>query len=885
MNKVKAYIEIAIVNVVSAILVCIGIAGSAFRKAKDCIARAYNAAKQWCARAYTASKHWATSSCFPWIRNAWYTIDYAFSRGWEWIKKQAPTWKEIRVLLGIGLAVIAAFYVALAVEPEPPTPTIRAGTQSLHIGPQVDLSDLEFGSDSANAALGLSGEAFFVKTAANGGSNANDCTSWDEACLTPQYVIDNHVVDGRGDTVFVGAGIYDGEIVLDKSRMAFAGVGAVNFENTSTVNGSTVISVTNGAITLRDFTIGKGEFVSLNSYNIYLDDVGTITLSNIDMAVAPVIGGPHTGIYVHDGDGIFMRDVNITGILLPIGNGIVFSDTVRSVIFDSAIGRLGTGILFTGATDELLIGSGTSIQSCSIGVQLDAGVTSNTVNAYVTDTPIEVIDNSGNGTNTLRGSLTSLRTATEHSGEMFPGTFYVVDGENGVDTNNGRSPDEAVATIGRALELVSSGDGVVIRADGVYTENIVIDTNAIQIFAAPGVVISGTGSVSPTVLVTGDNIWFRRQMDVLGGGVGICVEANNVRIDDVTVNSATVAFDIDGDNIILNNTRAAGYTVAGYDVSGTEPDISQAHASGSGGATIGYVISSTVSGGLFRNLSSVQNATTGFSVTLGAENNIFLDCTSGTGDGDRADVNITNMWSRYIDTQSRWRHEHNWPNHAGQGVAADPTTVNNNATDDTPDSRVDQDFWGDTVALIQIDDIDVSWRALGLEIIAGTANKNSEWEIFYPTPSASSDRNGGNAWDLAETVLTTDGSFAFLVDDLVWITSDSDPNGEIMIVTNVAGAVITVASETRDSGNTGLRYNHAGNEVMYLAERPGNEAWHATEGIYAAASAKNFDTIYFAFPRENQPSSAMIMRLLNGSDDLAFTFQTKPKFEATKEHD
>jgi hypothetical protein len=868
----------AIVWVAAVGIVLYGLLVDAFSKAKELFGRALH-----------SIKHWLATRCFPWLRNTYYSIDYAFSRAWQWIKIQIPPWREIRAPLIIGLAVVAAFYIPQAFQREP-EPTIRAGSQSLHIGPQVDLSDLEDGSDSANAALGLSGEAFFVKTAANGGSNANDCSSWDEACLTPQYVIDNHVIDGRGDTVFVGTGTYDSTnpdgIVVDKARMTLAGVGIVNFENTDTTNGSTVISVTSGTVVLRDFTIGKGEFVSLNSYNIYLDDVGTVTLSNIDMAVAPVAGGPHTGVYVYSGDGIILDDVNITGILFPIGNGIVFSDTVRSGVFNSGILRLGVGILFTGATDELGINQGTQIGSCNIGVQFDRGVTSNTVNAYITDTPVEVVDNSGNGTNTLRGSLTSLRTATEHSGEMYPGTFYVVDGANGLDTNNGRSPEEALATIGRALELVNPGDGVVIRADGVYTENIVVDTNAVQIFASPGVVISGTGTVTPTILVTGDNVWFRRQMDVLASGVGICVEADNVRVDDVTVNSATIAFDIDGDNIVMRNTRAAGYTVAGYDISGLEPDISDAHAGGSGTATIGYVISSTVDSGLFRSLSSVQNISAGFSVTLGAEDNIFVDCTSGTGDGDRVDANLTNMWSNYVDTQSRWRHEHNWPEHDGQGVAADPFVVDNDATDDTPDSRDDINYWGDTVSLIPPDAIDTSWRSLGLEIVAGTASKVAEWQIFYPTPTASAARNGGNLWDLGETVLTTDNTFAFVVSDTIWINSTSDPDGEILIVVEVGvSGVITVASEIRASGNTGIRYNHNGNERAYLVERRGNEAWHSTDGIYSAPSARQFDTLYFAFAKENQAGSGSVIRLLNSSDNLVFTFDAKLKYEATKEHD
>lgn len=886
MNKIKVYLRRAIVNIVAFALVCIGLAGCAFRKARQCIIRACNFVKYRASDVIYFSKQWTTTKCFPWIRNAWWAVDYAISRAWRWIKRHLPTWADLRGPAVIALAVLVVVYGLKVVNP-PPKPTVTAGSQSLHIGPQIDLSELESGSDSANAALGLSGDPYFVSVS---GNDANTCENWDEACATIQHVIDDHVSSGNNDTVYVGGGVYDSPIVINKIRMNLVGTDPnVQLENSDTTNGSAVIRVTpgTGAILIRNVSVFKNDLVSQGSYGILLDDVGTVFIDDVFIVVPPVLANPHTGIFINSGDGIIISGVGITGIAIPVGTGIVFSDTVRSAIVgSSSIGRLGIGVQFTAGTDETFLDSDVAIGSCTVGVQLDPGVTSNSINASITDSVVEILDNSGNATNTARGSITSLRTATEHSGEMFPGTFYVVDGANGLDTNSGRSPDEAVATIGRALGLVSPGDGVVIRADGVYTENIVVDTNAVQVFASPGVVISGTGTISSTILVTGDNVWFRRQMDVLASGVGICVEADNVRIDDVTVNSATTAFDIDGNNIVMRNTRSAGYTVAGYDISGLEPDISDAHAGGSGTATVGYVISSTVDSGLFRSLSSVQNLSAGFSVTLGAEDNIFVDCTSGTGDGDRVDANLTNMWSNYVDTQSRWRHEHNWPEHDGQGVAADPFVVDNDATDDTPDSRDDINYWGDTVSLIPPDAVDTSWRALGLEIIAGTASKVAEWQIFYPTPTASATRNGGNLWDLGETVLTTDNTFAFVVSDTIWINSTSDPDGEILIVVEVgASGVITVASEVRASGNTGIRYNHSGNERAYLVERIGNEAWHSTDGIYSAPSARQFDTLYFAFAKENQSGSGAVIRLLNSSDNLVFTFDAKLKYEATKEHD
>ena len=52
----------------------------------------------------------------------------------------------------------------------------------------------------------------------------------------------------------------------------------------------------------------------------------------------------------------------------------------------------------------------------------------------------------------------------------FGGTIYYVSADNGADTNNGLTPDQALETIGAAIALLSAGDAISVMA-GVYTDN------------------------------------------------------------------------------------------------------------------------------------------------------------------------------------------------------------------------------------------------------------------------------------------------------------------------------------------------------------------------------------------------------------------------------
>jgi len=133
-------------------------------------------------------------------------------------------------------------------------------------------------------------------------------------------------------------------------------------------------------------------------------------------------------------------------------------------------------------------------------------------------------------------------------------------------------------------------------------------------------------------------------------------------------------------------------------------------------------------------------------------------------------------------------------------------------------------------------------------------------------------RNGGNLWDEGETELTlTDAAEAgyFVANDLVWMTSSGFPNGEVLRVVSVTGAVVTIARETVNSARTGIRWNHTndGTEMIYLCYRESKPGMHPTEFYYSAPSRRSFTAIHIVASREFKANDGLMCRMLNHTSD------------------
>ncbi len=148
------------------------------------------------------------------------------------------------------------------------------------------------------------------------------------------------------------------------------------------------------------------------------------------------------------------------------------------------------------------------------------------------------------------------------------GTIYYVDPVNGLDDNNGLSPDGAFLTIGQALDTAVNGAhdiiNIVNKAGGttVVNENVNITKNDVFIRATTDTILSPLDGTLPTVVMSGD----RSSIDgftFAGSNTGNCIEVwgNNNNIDNVFLNgNANCAIAV-YDNVQLNTATISNYNV------------------------------------------------------------------------------------------------------------------------------------------------------------------------------------------------------------------------------------------------------------------------------------------------------------------------------------
>jgi len=273
-----------------------------------------------------------------------------------------------------------------------------------------------------------------------------------------------------------------------------------------------------------------------------------------------------------------------------------------------------------------------------------------------------------------------------------------------------------------------------------------------------------------------------------------------------------------------------------------------------------------------RNCGSQGHSSGGFVIDDGCTDIVIRDSDSGGGDGHFVD-NGERTYLDIKDRDSREMHEHVYPTPDGEGVAGSAVTVQSQVNDETGADDT-ANYFGDCALLVPVAAITTDWFLKGVNIFATTVNDEQRFRGYRIEYDISATRNGGNNWDENVTVLTVqDAAEAaqFEVNDLVWIASPNyKPDGEIVKVTNVAGAVITIARQTENSGRLGLHWDHTtndgGNEVMYLCWRDERQ-YHSTDWDFSAASAREFNSYRFQNERRMHAGDGFVVRMINGTDD------------------
>ena len=746
-------------------------------------------------------------------------------------------------------------------------------------------TDLEEEVDDVLALLGNNvGNVYYVTTS---GSDSNNGTSWSTAFLTLIYAI-SQCTSGQRDVIFIAPGTYDETangvtgITVDKASLLIRGVGeGVTITNSNTVNNGRVFYVTADYVNLTNIGIEKGETTSTGAIMVLTDGVNRPFLINchIDIEKAGFTGVKLTGgTFASFIGGLGNDESRIHGNynLAPVGIGIDFDNCYQCTTGLIHLEDLETGAVFRADGDSNIMQPQTLIARCTTGISLESGAMDNSIPALLLQCTNNYNDLSGNATNDRRESTTAYVTDIRHI-PRFTGNIWFVDVTNGLDTNSGKKPEEAFATIGKAISTAASGDAITVKA-GTYAETgLDLNLNGLELWGEIGASILnpiGTG-----LIVSGASCRIREMIIIAPGQIALQITGNYSVIEAVTTPGVAVGIDIDSEANRLRNIIVGAPTTTGIDISSPYNFLENVLVSNPAVAARGFYLStSNADQNTLLSCHSIGNTTAGFEVVTGANYNAFIKCTSGGGDGKRIDNGDFNLWD-IIEHLTTEPNEQLYPISDGQGTAGAPITVDNTATDDSPDSRSDQNYWGDTVAIILPDVLTEFWNSIGIYIFATTTGKTLQWQIWFPNAKFTSDRNGGNAWDYSETQLTVADATIFQVNDLIWIRSDTDPNGEILEVVNIAGNVITIASETRFSGNTGVRYDHVGNEAMYLINRVTDDRFSGYEGGYAAGSAKDSFRVLWHHIKELPGNSAMIIRVLNTADNLDAEFDVNAMYE------
>lgn len=488
----------------------------------------------------------------------------------------------------------------------------------------------------------------------------------------------------------------------------------------------------------------------------------------------------------------------------------------------------------------------------------------------------------GNKTDTSAGDSIVSLLKKEGGGldhvPKFGGIIYFVS-LDGNDSNDGLDPVTPLLTIGAAIVKLTVGDAINVMA-GTYTETgLNLNVNACEIWFEIGAILAPVSGTPLTISAHYCKVICREgalRVNPVASGTGVLISGNWAYVHNVRVpcgSSANIGFDITGDGCVLNDCRASAPLVSAFKIQGDKIKLNQCCTGGEiADTSIGYWVTNSCDKARFVECGSQGNSTAGFQFDAGCTNIVAKDCDSGGGDGHFID-NAEYTYLGITDKDSREFHEHTYPTPDGEGTAGDPIEVHSQVSDETGDDST-VNFFGNPHVIVPVSTITTDWFFKGANVFATTAVDIQRFFCYRVEFDISATRNSGNDWDEGATELTVqDATEAsqFQVNDLVWIASPNyKPDGEIVKITDITNAVITIERQTENSGRTGLHWDHTtnddGNEEMYLCWRDENK-YHFTAFDYSASGARDMSSFRWVNERRMHANDGLIIRMINGTDD------------------
>jgi len=246
----------------------------------------------------------------------------------------------------------------------------------------------------------------------------------------------------------------------------------------------------------------------------------------------------------------------------------------------------------------------------------------------------------------LGNPSTSLTSKIDHV-PKYTGDLWYVDGTNGLDTNDGKSPENPFKTIAHAIGAAAAGDRIIAKA-GTYDEAINLNKDGLELVCEHGTILSNTTPGTP--LIVSSN-YCRVVGPILsqGGQTGLQVTGNFNSIEDCLAFGCDVGFDIGGAENHTDNCRSIQHATTGVNITGSYGIHRRLVAAGAG-AVIGiYLSAGTADRNHFHDCHTLGNTTAGWQVNAGADYNLFSGCSMAVDDGAKSDNGTTNTWDDFSE--------------------------------------------------------------------------------------------------------------------------------------------------------------------------------------------------------------------------------------------
>jgi len=238
------------------------------------------------------------------------------------------------------------------------------------------------------------------------------------------------------------------------------------------------------------------------------------------------------------------------------------------------------------------------------------------------------------------GYLAGIGILAAHAPQFMGEIWYVRSGEPA--GGDGKTPGTPFATMTEAIAAASAGDAISVKS-GVYTENVNINLTGLELWGEFGATILGTLTISA-------NSCRVRDMTISPtAAMGVSLSGNGCRLEGLDViGTPTIAYSINGSLNGLSCCMASGYTITAFDISTFRAHLYRCSARGMDTATRGFYFSNGIAdNGFIDSCMSVGNAVAGYEAVAGAINNVFYNCSSGSGDGPRVDTGNASTWPGY----------------------------------------------------------------------------------------------------------------------------------------------------------------------------------------------------------------------------------------------